>query len=103
MTAVPCPKTPALMQTLQWVFNLLEYMETNFQRFGDFFQAKISPLNPEPLILVNHPEAIQYLLTHDNSEEITAPGEVNILAKPLLGENSLPNSLMANNIGGGDS
>lgn len=39
------------------------------------------------MVLVNHPAAIQYLLTHDNSDEITAPGEVNILAKPLLEEN----------------
>ncbi len=89
MTTVKRPKTPALLQTLQWVFHPLEYMETNFQRFGDMFQAEISPVNSEPLILVNHPQAIQYLLTHDNSNEITAPGEVNILAKPLLGENSL--------------
>lgn len=89
MSAVPRPKTPALLQTLEWVFHPLEYMETNFQRFGDLFQASISPVNPEPLILVNHPEAIGYILTHDNSKEMTAPGEVNILAKPLLGENSL--------------
>lgn len=89
MVTIPRSSTPALLQTLQWVFNPLGYMERNFQRFGDFFQAEISPVNPEPLVLVNHPEAIQYLLTHDNSDEITAPGEVNILAKPLLGENSL--------------
>lgn len=62
MIAVKRPKTPALLQTLQWVFNPLEYMETNFQRFGDLFQAEISPVNP-PLILVNHPQAIGYLLS----------------------------------------
>lgn len=89
MSAVPCPKTPALLQTLEWVFHPLEYMETNFQRFGDLFQASISPANPERLILVNNPQAIQYILTHDHSNEITAPGEVNILAKPILGENSM--------------
>lgn len=89
MSAVPCPKTPPLLQTLEWVFHPLEYMETNFQRFGDLFQASISPANPERLILVNNPQAIQYILTHDHSNEITAPGEVNILAKPILGENSM--------------
>lgn len=89
MVAVPHSKTPALIQILQWVFNPLGYMETNFQRFGSFFRAEISPVNPEPIVLVNHPEAIQYILTHDNSDEITSPGDVNILAKPLLGENSL--------------
>jgi cytochrome P450 family 110 len=89
MVTIQSPKTPALLQTLQWVFNPLGYMKTNSQRFGDIFQAKISPANPEPLILLNHPEAIQYIFTHDNSLELTAPGEVNVLAKPLLGENSL--------------
>ena len=89
MNTVPRSNTPTLLQLLQWVFNPLGYMETNFQRFGDFFQAEISPVNPEPFVLINHPEAIQYLLTHDNSDEITSPGDVNILAKPLLGENSL--------------
>ncbi|NET37139.1 MAG: hypothetical protein F6K19_34805 [Cyanothece sp. SIO1E1] len=89
MVTIQSSRTPALLQTLQWVFNPLGYMETNFQRFGDCFRAEISPVNPEPLILIHHPEAIQYLLTHDNSDEITSPGDVNILAKPILGENSL--------------
>jgi cytochrome P450 family 110 len=74
---------------LQWVFNPLGYMETNFQRFGNLFYGELSPANPEPMILVNHPDAIQYLLTHDNTDEITAPGEVNVLVKPILGEHSL--------------
>jgi cytochrome P450 len=89
MVAIQSPKTPALVQTLQWVFNPLGYAETNFQRFGNVFQAKISPANSEPLILLNHPEAIEYIFTHDNTDELTAPGEVNILVKPLFGENSL--------------
>ncbi|HEY9663220.1 MAG TPA: cytochrome P450 [Allocoleopsis sp.] len=89
MTSVPRSSTPALLQLLQWVFNPLGYMETNFQRFGDFFHVEVSPVNPEPFVMVNHPEAIQYLLTHDNSDEITAPGDVNVLAKPILGEHSL--------------
>ena len=32
----------------------------------------------------HHPEVIQYLLTHDNSDEMTSPGDVNVLAKPLF-------------------
>jgi cytochrome P450 len=89
MVSIPRSNTPAFVQQLQWVFNPLGYMRTNFQQFGDCFQAEISPVNPEPLILLNHPEAIQYVLTHDSTREITSPGEVNVLAKPLLGENSL--------------
>lgn len=90
MKPVPKPKTPAIVQNLQWVFNPLGYTETNFRRFGDLHEAQVSPVNPEPFILLYHPEAIQYLLTNDRSEELTAPGEVNAaLLKPLLGENSL--------------
>ena len=89
MVSIPRSNTPALVQLLQWVLNPLGYMRTNFQRFGDCFQAEISPVSPEPLILLNHPEAIQYLLTHDTTKEITSLGDLNILAKPLLGENSM--------------
>lgn len=89
MVAIPHPKTPALLQTLQWVFNPVGYMEKNYQRFGAFFRAEISPVNAEPIILINHPEAVQYLLSHDNSEELSAPGDANALLKPLFGEHSI--------------
>ena len=89
MESIPRSNTPAPVQLLQWVLNPLGYMSTNFQRFGDCFQAKIDPVNSEPLILLNHPEAIQYMLTHDTTKEITSPGDLNILVKPLFGENSL--------------
>ena len=64
-------------------------METNFQHFGDLFYAEISPLNPEPIIMVNHPDAVQYMLTHDSSDQLTAPGEANEIARPFVGDNSL--------------
>ncbi|MBW4469933.1 MAG: cytochrome P450 [Stenomitos rutilans HA7619-LM2] len=89
MVAIPHSQTFALVQTLQWVFDPVGYMEKNFQRFGGFFRAEISPVNPEPIVFVNHPEAIQSLLSQDNSDELSAPGEVNALLKPLFGENSL--------------
>ena len=89
MVRVQTPKTPAPIQMLQWVLNPTEYANTNFQRFGDCYQAAVLPMNPEPLIFLNHPEAIQYLLTKDSSDVLTAPGEANALAEPLLGKNSV--------------
>ena len=89
MVTIPSSKTPKLLQNLQWVFNPVGYMETNFQRFGDLFRAEILPMNSEPVVLVNHPEAMRYLLTHDSSDEITAPGEVNEIARPFVGGNSI--------------
>ncbi|MDF5720580.1 MAG: cytochrome P450 [Rhizonema sp. PD37] len=89
MVSIPSSNTPALVQTLQWVFNPLGYMRKNFEQRGDFFRAEVSPVNPEPIVFINHPEAIQYLLTHDSSEELTSPGEVNVQIKALFGENSV--------------
>ena len=89
MNSIPRSKTPVILQNLQWVFNPISYMETNFQRYGDLFQAEIAPMNSEPMILVNHPEGIRYLLTQDNSDELTAPGDVNEIARPFVGGNSL--------------
>lgn len=89
MVTLPQPKTPGLAQILQWVFNPIGYMETNFDRFGDLFGAKIVPTESKPLVLVNHPDAVQYLLTHDTGKQLSAPGEANKLAEPLLGKNSV--------------
>jgi cytochrome P450 family 110 len=85
---VPRSVLPPTLQLLQWVFYPLEYMEIYFQRFGDMFQVEVSPLNTETYVMVNHPEAVQYLFSHDQSDHLSVPGSVNLLAKPLLGDNS---------------
>ncbi len=89
MVAIPQPKTPGLAQILQWVFDPIGYMETNFSRFGPLFGAKIAPTEAGSVVLVSHPEALQYLLTHDTGKQLSAPGEANQLAEPLLGKNSV--------------
>jgi cytochrome P450 family 110 len=86
---VPRSVLPPALQLLQWVFSPLEYMEIYSQRFGDMFRVETSPVNPEPYVLVNHPQALQYIFSHENSDHLSAPGSVNLLAKPLLGEYSL--------------
>ena len=89
MTTVQSPTTPRGLQTVQWALNPIRYMETNYQRYGDFFGAPVSPVGNDSLVFVNHPEALQYLLTHDTTSEITAPGEANRIVEPLLGSRSL--------------
>jgi cytochrome P450 family 110 len=86
---VPRSVLPPTLQLVQWVFYPLEYMEIYSQRFGDLFQFESSPINPETYVMVGNPEAIQYLFTHDNSDHLSVPGSVNLLAKPLFGENSV--------------
>ncbi|MEM6254881.1 MAG: cytochrome P450 [Cyanobacteria bacterium P01_D01_bin.156] len=89
MQTIQSPTTPQGIQTIQWALNPLGYMETNQKRYGDFFGAPISPTGETSLVFVNHPEALQYILTHDATTEITAPGEANRIVEPLLGSRSL--------------
>ncbi len=74
---------------MQWALNPIGYMETNQRRYGDFFAAPISPLSDDSFTFVNHPEALQYILTHDSTPELSAPGEPNRIVEPLLGSRSL--------------
>ena len=89
MPAIQYSTTPKGLQTIQWALNPVGYMETNQQRYGHLFAAPISPVTATPLVFVNHPEALQYILTHDTTSEITAPGEANRIVEPLLGSRSL--------------
>lgn len=89
MQTIQHPTTPRGIQTIQWALNPIGYMETNQKRYGDFFGAPISPTTKESFVFVNHPEALQYILTHDATPEITAPGEANRIVEPLLGSRSL--------------
>ena len=89
MQPVPTAKAPMPLQMTQWILNPVGYLEANFKRYGDIFQAYVSLGNTDPLILVNEPKAVQFLLTHDTGKEFTAPGEVNRILEPLLGRHNL--------------
>ncbi|MGB3402141.1 MAG: cytochrome P450 [Microcoleaceae cyanobacterium] len=80
-------KSPHLLQQIQWVTNPLEYMDTCFERYGDIFSTSIVG-KTNPFVFVSHPQGIQELLTRD-TKEFEAPGRVNGILKPLLGEKSL--------------
>lgn len=89
MNTPSIPSTPALFQTIQWIFNPVGYMNTNFKRYGDMFRGYVTWDGMDPLILVNEPKAIQYILTHDTGGKFTAPGDVNKILEPLLGRQNL--------------
>ena len=74
---------------MQWALDPTGYMETNQQRYGDLFVAPVSPVDDDSFVFVNHPEALQYILTHDTTPEVSAPGEANRIVEPLLGSRSL--------------
>lgn len=89
MQTIQRPTTPKAIQMMQWALSPIGYMETNRERYGDFFEAPISPTSDDAFVFVNHPEALQYILTHDTTPEITAPGDANRIVEPLLGSRSL--------------
>lgn len=84
MPLPPGSKTPPPLQLFNWIQDPLEYLETGARRYGSFFTAHWSGM--APYIIVSDPEAMQTMLTHPN---LTAPGDVNGLLRPLVGDRSL--------------
>ena len=78
---------PALLQQFQWIMNPVGYMESAAQQFPDIFAAQIVGFGNK-LVFVNEPQAIQYILTNDR-KELTAPGEINKILVPLVGDTSI--------------
>ena len=77
------PKTNSILQLIEWVLKPIDYMETNAAKYGDMFTARWSE---QTIVMVNHPEAMQAILTN---KCLTAPGEVNEVGRSLNGEYSL--------------
>ena len=86
MVQIPVTSTFPYLQLANWIFRPLAYMETNFRRHGDLFWARWGLFE---WVFVNHPEALKAILSQDGGPAVTAPGEVNALLKPLLGEHSI--------------
>ncbi|MGL5922241.1 cytochrome P450 [Chroococcidiopsis sp.] len=78
------PKTPPLVQLLQWIANPFALMESCAQRYGDWFTLKVG-LNSSPLVYVSSPQLLQEILTNDTYKQFDAPGEMNKILTPLLG------------------
>jgi cytochrome P450 len=80
-------KSPSLLQKLHWVSDPIGYMENAAQEYPDIFTGKIVGFG-DTVVFVNHPQAIQEILTNDR-KKFTAVGELNGILKPLLGDNSV--------------
>jgi cytochrome P450 len=79
------PKTPAIVQLLQWIANPFALMESCAQRYGDWFTLKVG-LNYRPIVYVQSPQLLQEILTNDTYKQFDAPGEINKIFAPLLGD-----------------
>lgn len=85
MKSLPQARTLPQIQLLNWILRPLDFMEVNHQRYGDIFRVRGSLFD---WVFLAHPEAIKYVLTHDN-KEFSAPGKANQIIQPLVGDRSL--------------
>lgn len=84
MTLPNGPKTLPFVQLIQWIADPLTYMDKCAQQYGDIFTTQWG--NLEPFVMINHPQAVQEML---NSSAFEAPGRLNSILKPMLGEQSM--------------
>ncbi|WP_293338121.1 cytochrome P450 [Microcoleus sp. CAWBG58] len=84
MTLPDGPKTPRFLQLIQWIGDPLTYMDANAKKYGEIFTTRWG--NLEPFVMIHNPQAIQEML---NSKALDAPGDINGILKPVLGEQSM--------------
>jgi cytochrome P450 family 110 len=93
-TQVPTPfKTPAWRQQIKWVGDPTGYMETAASVSPDIFKAEVVGFGGG-LVFVNHPQAIQDILTRDTAigsrtPIYSAPGDLNRILSPIVGNASV--------------
>jgi hypothetical protein len=82
------PKSPKIWQMLRWITMPFSFMRGCNDRYGDCFTATIGQKIPS-VVFFSNPQALQVILTSDNSELFDSPGELNALLEPLLGAQSV--------------
>ncbi|WP_293151018.1 MULTISPECIES: cytochrome P450 [unclassified Microcoleus] len=84
MTLPDGPENPPFLQLIQWIGDPLTYMDGNAKKYGEIFTTRWG--NLEPFVMIHNPQAIQEML---NSKALDAPGDINGILKPVLGEQSM--------------
>lgn len=79
-------KKPGFVQKIQWVTDPVKYIENAAKQYPDIFTAEIIG-SGNTVVFVNHPQAIQKMLTSDRSE-FAADGELNKIFQPFVGDYS---------------
>jgi cytochrome P450 family 110 len=82
------PKTPAILQMFHWITNPFSFMRDCTHDYGDCFTVKLGE-KFAPVVFFSHPQALQTILTSDDSKVFDAPGELNGLFEPFLGTQSV--------------
>src|ERR1700747_804791 len=72
------PKSPKIWQMLHWIIMPFSFMQACNDRYGDCFTAGIGE-KLSPVVFFSNPQALQVILTSDDSELFDSPGELNAL------------------------
>lgn len=87
MKLPPSPKTPKLLQMLEWIARPMAYMEDCNQSYGDIFTLHLGE-KFAPVVFVSSPQANEQILAGD-SKDFDAPGENNMIFQPFVGDHSV--------------
>jgi cytochrome P450 family 110 len=82
------PKTPRLLQNIQFVTDPLAYMEAAQERYGDIFSTLAFSFHSQPTLIVSNPEALKQILTND-TKDFNAPSDLNQIMIPWMGSSSV--------------
>lgn len=80
-------KTPSFLQKLQWIADPIGYLERAGKTYPDIFTGEVVGFG-DTTVFVNHPQGIQEIFKND-SKKFSAPGELNRVLQPILGDYSL--------------
>jgi cytochrome P450 family 135 len=79
------PHLPGAVQTLQWMYRPIEFMERCRRKYGPIFSIRLGAARN--IVVVGDPAHAMEVLSGD--PEIYESGQANLLFRPVLGRNSL--------------
>src|SRR3984893_4996780 len=83
------PKSPKIWQMLQWITMPFSFLRGCSDRYGDGFTLTFFSRKLPPVVFFSNPQALQVILTSDDSELFDSPGDLNALLEPLIGTESM--------------
>ena len=84
-TVPPGPRSPGLVQTLEWMYRPISFIESCRRRYGDIFSLRLGP--GRNTVVVAEPTAARQVVRGDPG--VFRAGDANGLLKPVVGPASL--------------
>ena len=81
----PGPRSPGLIQTLEWMYRPTSFIESCRRRYGDIFSLRLGP--GRNTVVIAEPVAARQVMRGD--PEVFRAGDANGILKPVVGPASL--------------